>query len=338
MKRFLLIVLCQLIFWVGFAQNDEVEKLIDQGVALQNHGLYHDAISKYNQALAKDKNNLRAQYEMSYSYLELENYDKAIYYSFEVVRKKTSHYLDACMVYGAALDYSGKAKGAIRFYRKVISEYPNEYLLYYNLGLSYYKNNETEEAEKCVEKAIQLNKLHMSSHLLLSSIMQAKGERLKSMLPLYYFLLFEQDSKRSVDAYNQLQNLWTLSAIHKGNTVAISVGLNPSKAGMSALELGVGTIAAGYLMDEKDLDSEPYLKMAEQTQDLFTLMKEVDVADLDFFALTYIDFFKMLTTNEHEYVYSYYISNCAYKEKVLAWLTENNGDFSKFMEWMELQQ
>ena len=67
-------------------------------------------------------------------------------------------------------------------------------------------------------------------------------------------------------------------------------------------------------------------------------MKEVKVEDLDFFAITYIDFFNLLTHNEHEYVYSYYISNCVYKEKVLAWLTENNGPFSEFMEWMELQQ
>lgn len=338
MKKFSLVVLGWMIFCSAFAQQEEVDNLIEQGVVLQSHGLYNDALTKYNQALAKDKNNLRAKYEMAYAHLQLENWDDATYYSFDVVKEKSAYYLESCLIYGAALDYNGKTKGAIRFYKKVLNEHPNEYLLHYNLALVYYKIEQIEEAEKCVQKAIQLNKLHMSSHLLLSSIMQAQGERLKSMLPLYYFLLFEQDSNRSIDAYNQLQNIWTHSAMHKGNSIAISVGLNGSNAGMSALELGVGTIAATYMMDEEKNELEGLKRMADQTQDLFTLMKEMKVEELDFFAITYIDFFNLLTHNEHEYVYSYYISNCVYKEKVLAWLTENNGPFSEFMEWMELQQ
>jgi len=338
MKKIPLIVLSWMIFCSAFAQQDGVDKLIEQGVVLQGHGLYNDALTKYNQALAKDKHNLRAKYEMAYAHLQLENWDDAIYYSFEVVKEKSAYYLESCLIYGAALDYKGKSKGAIRFYKRILNENPNEYLLHYNLALVYYKVDQFEEAERHVQKAIQLNKLHMSSHLLLSSIMQVQGERLKSMLPLYYFLLFEQDSKRSIDAYNQLQNIWTYSAMHKGNSIAISVGLNGSNAGMSTLELGVGTIAASYIMDDEKNELEGYKRMADQTQDLFTLMKEVKVEDLDFFAITYIDFFNRLTHNEHEYVYSYYISNCVYKEKVLAWITENNGPFSEFMEWMELQQ
>nr|WP_319401179.1 tetratricopeptide repeat protein [uncultured Carboxylicivirga sp.] len=338
MKQFFILLLTILFSVVTYAQQDEVDHLIDQGVALQNHGLYRDAITKYNQALAKDKNNLRAKYEMAYSQLELENWEEAIYYSFDVVSEKSAYYTESCMIYGAALDYNGKTKSAIRFYRRMIKENPNEYLFYYNLALIYYKQNDIDEAEKTVEKAIQLNKMHMSSHLLLSSIMQKKGDRLKSMLPLYYFLLFEQDTKRSIDAYNQLQQIWTLSAMNTGGAIAISVGLKSKNTGMSALELGVGTIAATHLMDDEKNEAEDYQRMASQTQDLFSLMKDVKVEDLDFFALTYIDFFNLLTGSDHEYAYSYYISNCVYKEKVLAWLTENNREFSKFMEWMELQQ
>jgi len=338
MKKLLLFVLSLLFTWQVNAQNSDADKLIDQGVALHDHGLHEDALRKYTQAIAMDKHNLRAKYEMAYTYLTLKNWDEAIYYSYEVVDEKADYYLDACMIYGAALDNSGRAKIAIRFYNKILKNYPEEHLLYYNLGLTYYRDQQTDEALKCIQKAIQLNKSHMSSHYLLSEIMQEKGERLKSMLPLYYLLLFEQDSERSIEAHTQLQNLWTMAAINDGNSITVSIGNGLANTGMASIEIGVGAIAAAYIVDEQKKQMEQPEKLAHQTRDLFTLMEEIEVKELDFFAITYVDFFNLMTKNGHADVFGYYINNCVYKEKILAWLTGNNSNFSNFMEWMELQQ
>lgn len=321
------------------AQQNDVVKLIDQGVALQEHGLYEDAIKKYKQALAIEKNNLRAKYEMAYTYLVLKNWDEAIYYSYDVTKEEEAgYYLDACMLYGAALDNSGRGKMAIRFYKKVLKKNPDEHLLHYNLALAYFNRKKNDEAQEHVQKAILMNKSHLSSHLLLSSIMQEKGERFKSMLPLYYFLLYEQDSERSEEAHRQLQNLWTRAAIQDGGSIAISLGSKSVNSGMMAIDVGVGAIAATYIVDEeKKTIKQPY-KLAQQTNDLFSLMTKIKVSDLDFFAITYVDFFNLLTQNGHAKVFGYYISNCIYKEKILAWLTENNSRFLQFMEWGQLQQ
>ncbi len=338
MRKCIFLILSILLTSHIFGQKEEVDQIIDQGVALHEYGLYDDALRKYTQALAADKKNLRAKYEMAYAYLALKKWDEAIYYSYEVVDEEGEYYLDACMLYGAALNKSGRAKQSVRFFRKIIKEYPEEYLLYYNLAISHYTAGEIDEAQKNVQEAIRINKTHMDSHFLLSGIMQDKGERLKGMLPLYYLLLYEQDSPRSVEAYERLQLIWRSAAVMRKKEVSLPISSLSSSSAVMAIEIGVGAIASTYMIDEaKNKLEEPY-KLAGQTQELLDLMDELQSGELDFFDIYYIDFFNLLTRNQHAEVFSYYISNCVHKDKVLLWITENNSPFASFMDWMELQE
>lgn len=321
-----------------FAQQADVDKLIEQGVALHEHELYEDARNKFKQALLIDKKNIRAQYELAYSSSVIKLWDDALHYSRLVLAEEDEYELEAYLVFCAALDHIGRNKQAIKFYKQAIKKYPEENLLYYNIAITYLEVGKGDDALINVQKSIQLNKYHMSSHYLLSQIMASRGDRLRCMLPLYFFLLYEQDTERSIEALEILQGYWRGAAIQKGSDVKVPISSLSIVSGLAMANRGVGLIAAEYMVDDtKKKLEEPY-KLAQQTNDLLMLLDEVKSGELDFFDIYYVDFFSLLVNAGHTEVYSYYISNCVYKDKILLWVAENNSDFNAFMEWMKLQE
>ena len=51
------------------AQNEEIQRLVKEGVALNDQGDYEGAIKKYDEALAIDKDDYIANYEKSFTCL-----------------------------------------------------------------------------------------------------------------------------------------------------------------------------------------------------------------------------------------------------------------------------
>lgn len=284
-----------------------------------------------------DKKNLRAQYEKAYVYMAMGEWREVLYYSYEVLDEESDYYIDACLLYGSALDKSGRSKQALKFYKKVLKDHPNESLIAYNLALSYFNIKDWDNAQESVQKSIVIDKMNLESHLLLSSILLKKGERFKALLPLYYYLLFDQDSGKSIDAHNQLLNIWNLLAMNNGKNVTMPLS-SFSDSGMIELEIGAKAIASEFITNDYKRKMEQPERLAAQTQELLDLLSTAEVESLDFIDITYVDFFKTLTSSGYADVYSYYISTCIYKEKILVWITEHNKSFLSFMDWMELQQ
>lgn len=65
----------------SFAQNSEIEKLIQEGITFHDNGEYDKAIGKYKEALKIDPNSSLVNYEISYSYLSAKDYKNAEKYS-----------------------------------------------------------------------------------------------------------------------------------------------------------------------------------------------------------------------------------------------------------------
>lgn len=337
MRKSIVIVVLAVICSIGWGQNLEVELLIKKGISLHEKGFYEDAIKKYQAALEIEPLNMLAHYEIAYAYMESKKWEEALYHSKQVVRENGDYWLEAVMVNGAALDNLGESKKAIKLYQKALKKKPDNYLLYYNLGISLFGEEDYEGAESAVQKAILNNRQHTSSHLLLANIKMQQGQRLKSALPLYFFLLYEQDSDRSVEAWDQLQVIWLSAAIKNKGVIAIKANPKALSSGLGAGEIGMGAIASSFMMDEdvKQL-KEPH-KFVNKTQKLFSLLNETKNDDLGFWEIVYLDHFNALFDQGYIESFAYFISNCKYKPEVLTWITENGYEFQKFMNWMELQ-
>src|SRR5215217_2206656 len=124
MKNVLFLALI-LISTASFAQQTP-QSLVKEGTALNDKGLYDEAIAKYDAALAQDKNYYLAYYEKAYTLMMQKKYDESIELSKFILSnfKDGSENGSVYINYGTCLDYQGKPEKAIAAYNDGIKAYP----------------------------------------------------------------------------------------------------------------------------------------------------------------------------------------------------------------------
>lgn len=218
----------------GFAQ--DFEKTLNEGIALHDEGKYRLAIQKYESAAQIDKKAAIVYYEMAYSYYLLKDYDNSIKQSKKAIKlakssNNISILLSSYLINGAAIDDSGNTKKAIKVYNKAIKKFPDNYLLHYNLGYSYFKNKKYDEAQTMIEKALSINPKHGTSHILLAHITRNKGLRVQSIMAMNHFLYLENlnhpvnITARSQEAFSILKKQ-TIGNVTRDGENSITINLS----------------------------------------------------------------------------------------------------------------
>ena len=320
--------------YVG-AQDNEAQQLMAQGIKLSSEGSYKSAITRFEGALQLDKKLNNAKYELAYIYLKTGDYQKATKYSREVMKSDDSLKLEAALILGAAYDQQFESKKSLKVYKKAAKEFPKNNLVQFNLGLSYYNNRDWDEAELCLTNAITIDKSYAGSHFLLAHILINKGETVKSMLSLYYFLLLEQDTERTSDAYEILEELWKSSVTNLEGKTVISIS-NSNNDFYKMVDLAVKMKAASYTGNFEPTDR--LRVFSENTNLLFDVISQAYDGKLGFWEFTYLDFFKELHDKGYSQSFAYYVSNTSYRPQVLVWMSDHFAEFNSFINWMELHQ
>ncbi len=319
-----------------FGQDDKVKELVSQGTELHDQGKYDDAIAKYKMALSIDKNSTLANYELSYTYMATEKYSDAIKYSKKVIEQNSDNLHGAYIVLGSSLDMSGKADKAIEAYEEGLLKFPSSNLLNYNLALTSYNQKNFDKAEKAAINAIIAKPKHGSSHVILAAIMQAKGERVLSLLPTYYFLMLEPNSKRSKINYNSLLNQLG-QGVAKKNEKEINVNVPFSSSPDSlfgAAEMMVSLLAASRYSDEnKDKSDMDFF--VETNKGFFSILGELKKENKGFWWDFYVSKFYDLVQSNNLEAYSYYISQSSNSENVNKYISENTDKIKQLKDWIE---
>ncbi len=209
-----------------FGQQKEIaDKLVSEGVALQDKGEVDSAISRYRQALDLDKDNLLALAEMSYSYLSIQKFDESINYSERALK---THPGDPALKtvyvsYGNALDGLGKPDKSIDIYDKGIKLFPDYFQLYYNKGISQNELHQNEEALLSFQRSATLNPDHASSDNAIGLLL-LNSNKIPSLLAFSRFLILEPGSRRAAGNLNNLRKIVDAHVTKTGeNNVSISI-------------------------------------------------------------------------------------------------------------------
>ena len=331
-----LIVFVLLPFMVvsAYGQRDLVQQLIEQGVAKHDSGKYQQAISLYLKALQLNPESGVANYEVSYSYLMLGDYPNAAKYSRQAIKIDDDSQLSAYIAYGSALDMMGKTRKSINVYEKAMKKY-DYYLLYYNHAVSCLVGGKLNKAYASAIKAIEDNPSHGSSHLILSKIMASKGERVKAMLPLYFFLLLEPDTPRAVTAYKNLRKYMDEGVSDEmGKKVVVSVPI-AGHADFFGAEMLL-SLAKTEQTQEKHEDETELQHFAEINEQLFKGLGELKRGQSGFWWDFYVSFFSEMANNGLCEAYSYYVSQSQGKEAT-EWFDWHNDDFERFKIWVSVK-
>lgn len=339
MKKNIYFTFLSLFLFLSISAQDSVGELVSKGVALHDQGKFDQAISAYKTALKMDKNSTLAMYEMAFSYMEKGDYKNAVKWSSKVIKKKEDNMLASYIINGSALDMMGKTKKGIEVLEKAAKDFPDAYLVHFNLGVNYSQVNETEKAINSFKNAINVNPEHGTSHLFLGHLQIAMNRKSKAALSYYFFLLLEPDTDRSDIAYKNLIAIMNPKPDQNGTfNITLSMDDEGGDPFWTTTDLIIATL--GTISDSKDMpDMTDAEKFAMNTTTFFSMFNEDDKEkeseykaerEKDFYWKTYIPIFASIHKIEAVKPFAYFISQNQGDEYV-KWLDDNADEVKKLL-------
>jgi tetratricopeptide (TPR) repeat protein len=324
-----------------FAQNNTVDSLINAGIKLHDQGKYAEAIGIYQQSLALDSNSYLARYEMVYSYFSLGKYDEAIKHSVTILAGCTDDNLlkMTYVTYGSCLDNLDKYDEAVAAYMEGISKYPNMHLLYFNLGVAYFKHGNDSGAQRCFQQTIRINPDHISSNLYFGALMDKSNNRISAILAYSRFLLLEPEGER---ARNTLSTLIAKLGenVRQTDSNKITIFMNPKSANQNITDDDFHFVDLLLSMSAALSLGEKYKQKNEVEQFVFLFnsicsgLSEHKTKNRGFFWEYYAPFFIDMQKRKYVETFAYMIyffnRDDAYIEE---WVKNNQDKINKVQAW-----
>ena len=336
MKNHLVLFAMLLISTLLYSQNN-VDSLVSIGINYHDNGQYDKAIKSYQAALEIDPNSLLVYYELAMSYMYAQEYLKSIECADKIIDQDGQYGLQGYITKASCLDYLGQTKESTKLYKKGIKKFGDNYLLYYNIGVNYYKLNDYDEAELAFSKAIKANPKHASSHLLLGYLMAEKKLKVQSILCLHYFLFLEPNSERSKDAYLLLKEQFGGNVQQdQNNPENINIFMDPNQSGteFGAASLMLSMLGASRYLEENVSKSEEEL-FIKNTDSFFKILGELkNKKSKGLWWDFYVPFFYKIAKSDYLPSYCYYISQSSSPE-AQTWLSKNPGVLDNFEKWLK---
>ncbi len=319
------------------AQDNPYDTKILEGIELHDKGNYEGAIAKYKEAIKLNKKAALAYYELGLSYYALKDYKKAKKYASKSIkyakdeRIKVSSYL----IKGTALDDSGSTKKAIKVYKRGIKDFPDNYLLHYNVGFSYYKIDDFKNAEKALQKALQLNPEHNTSHLLMAYVMGDRGLRVQSLMSLMQFLFLENRThpvnitNRSIEGYNSFLKQ-SLGTVTRKDEKSININLFLDKDDeFSALNLLLSLMQANNQVKADSANLTQTQRVDLFMSDFSEGIAEQAIDKNSFWSSYYVQFFQELNKQELIIPFTKMMQLSTKEDEVISWLSKNKAAIEK---------
>lgn len=269
-----------------------------------------------------------ARYETAYTHYLMGKTSQALAEGKALINSSCRH--DALILTALCREKQGFDKAAIRIYKSLIKEESAVAALRYASVL--YRKGKDEQTVQMLQKAISIDRSMPEAHFMLAGIMANKGERFKAMMPLYYYLLISDDKETSQTAHKQLVSLWKKSA----RVIDILKRGSAADPFNDAIDRQIATWATS--------DSIAHLSgnalvtaLLHRTDSLLSYLADTSADNLDFWQITYTDFFLKLKPRGYVEPFVYYISGAACRTDVMQWIEAHNALFNEFCLWMEAQ-
>jgi tetratricopeptide (TPR) repeat protein len=341
MKKLLTFLLSFVFCIVAYSQT--ADKLISEGIALHDKKDLEGAIAKYDAALKIEPTNCAAMYEKSLSLMEMKRYNDSEALLKKVLEDcKDAEYRRLSYVnYGTLLDYQKEPKKSIKVYEKGIKEFPDNYLLYFNKGITQLGIGDEEDAMESFKNAATRNPYHASSHNALAR-MVAGENRIPAILALVDFLLIESKGKRAegnLELLNKLIMRGVQKTGEKSTTITLDAGMLDKKKkkddDFSTAEFMLSLLAASNDVPDSLGAKTEGDRLSYKLQMLINIIDEEDKKDKGFFKNFYVPFFKEMKKNDLVTIASHIILSSSGDKAIDDWLKENKDDVEGFYRWFE---
>jgi Tfp pilus assembly protein PilF len=317
---------------------DSQEQLIKEGVALHDNTDYAGAISRYEQVLKENPNNIEALYELAYPYYAQKDYKKSIEVGYQAAKYKSPLLAATYAQLGSSFDESGEPKKAIEIYQFGIKLSPSNSLLQYNLAVTYLRTGQLEEARAAAKKAAGLGPNHASSQFILSRLFERGSYKIPSILAALRFLTLEPTSKRSDTALELVRKLMQagVSPAKEGKNISIvlDTGQKKDEGDFESIDLFMSLMKAANYTEKNKEKSEIQLLVANCNSLFAILSKSTSKGDPSKFTWKYyVPYFVEMKQQGHTEAFIYYINQRSATAGVTEWLQQNESKVTQFLDW-----
>lgn len=248
-----------------------VEKYPDSKVAhkmladiYEKEGGIRRAIDEYVKVVDLDGESYDAYYKIAVLLKELGNKEDSLEMLTKLVNKKPD-YLEATISLSDALCEQERYKEAISVMNESLRHHPNNFDVYYNMGMIYTMLNDFSSAKECYEKAAIINSLEYNTKFNIAMIELILGELDEAEA---YFNQCLEDEELSPLAYYELAKIYMI----RGDKETAAQNLNlaielDNHLYKKAMEEELFNPIKGYInypaIDEEDMEPREY-KLSEK--------------------------------------------------------------------------
>ncbi len=250
----------------------------------EKEGGMRKAIDEYVIAVDLDKKDYNSYYKISYLLNELDKKDDAVVMLNNLLSKKPD-YIDATILLGDILSSQERYKEALNVYTNGLKYSPNNYDLYYSMGIVYTMLNDFPNAKICYEKAATINTLLYNAYYSLGQINLIEMELDEAEK---YFTKCIEDIEQEPDAYYKLGKIYMLRGDHENAVkfvnLAIELDNNYIKvANQEPIFIPVKSRFEMPIIDEEDIKprktkrSKRELKAREHLDNTYSVVGKLNV-------------------------------------------------------------
>ena len=319
----------------GIAQDKgSVNQLVKEGVQLNDQRKYADAIAKYNEALKIDPENAQANYEMAFTLVSTGKGNEGISYVEKAIEKSNSlQFKAACYdMLGSIYDNDHQTQKAIEAYKSGIQINPKYQRLYYNLGLTYFRNKQFAEAEANAIEAIKIDPKHASSLRMYALVTFHQNKRVNALMGFCSFLLLSSQGPQAAEAFGNIEHILQGGVLKDGsgkNTILLSTKDSKENESMN-LAISVSVLSG----QNKKLTGMDLLEY--ELKSIFTIAGETSEkkTDKDFYDKFFADYFYKLAKSDNMPAFTRLVSLSANKDANTKWMSEHDDQVKALDNWL----
>lgn len=311
------------------------DQLIRQGVAFHDRNDFDGAIKLYEEVLKENPGNVLALYEMSFSYFQKKDYRKSLEVGYRLAQYRSDLLPRVYVQLGSALDELGESKKAIETYQAGIKLFPSDYLLYFNLAVTYNRLGKPEESRESLKRAAGLNPEHGSSQLLLALLFDRGSYKTPALLAACRFLILEPSSNRSDAALTVVDKAMQAGVSRKDDktiNIFIDTAAKKDEGDFTVIDLVVSMTKAAE-NSEKNQGKSAMQVLVGSFETLFKILGEQKSDPSKFTWKYYVPYFVELEKQGHVEAFVYYTSRRRPNPEVSQWLLHNQGKVRSFLAW-----
>ncbi|MDB5153612.1 MAG: tetratricopeptide repeat protein, partial [Mucilaginibacter sp.] len=233
---------------------------------------------------------------------------------------------------GSIYDQGHQTEKAIEAYKNGIKVNPKYQRLYYNLGITYFRNKKYPEAEASAIEAIKLDAKHAGSQRMYALVAFHQNKRVPALMAFCNFLILEPQTARSAEAFGNIQHILQGGVLkdNKGNNTIILSPKDNKENGSLNLAISVVTLSA----QQKKLTGMDLLEY--ELKSIFTIAGEQSATktEKDFFWKFYVDYFYQLSQSNNMPAFTRLMSLSANKDINSKWMSDNDKLVKELDNWI----